>query len=385
MAHCPYCGTKTNENEKYCIHCGKALPEDFEERAQGPQKKSFNRWWILPISVFILSVLALSITYLTIEQKTTQAQEQFKRGEQLALEGQYNKARNYFDEALELSYQFPAAYENKQFMKVALTVQSLMKEAKQQRDDEEFQLALKKIEDAEKKLKNYNGDVVNKLVEAIVKERNQTKVLQLKHLLSNEPSIDNLKMLLWQAEAIQNAEGKKIASQIKERIVSHAFSTANEELKEKHFTKARQIVEDGLRYAPNSKKLQSMKTTIEKEKAAFETAQQNRIEQAMIAAEKEREKNRKDAVEIVDVTTTLDEYGGLIVKGQIKSVATVPINSVSIHYNLLNEEDEVILSNDVYTYPDTLYPDEKGKFEFTHYDVNTLLDVKIAKVTWFLD
>lgn len=385
MAHCPYCGTKTNEDEKFCVHCGKALPEDFSERAQASGPKQFNRMWYLPISIFILAILALGISYLIYDHNTTQAKDMFSKGEQLALNGNYNEARQHFEQAIELSHSFPAASKNKLFMKVAASIESDIKEAITLRDNQEFQKSLKQINDAEKKLKNYNGEVVKKLVEQIVVERNETKVLQLKHLMDSEASIENLKLLLWKAESIQNAEGKEIASQIRERIVSHAFSTANEELKGKHFTKARKIVEDGLRYAPNSKKLQSLKTTIEKEKTAFETAQQNRIEKAMIAAEKEREKNSKDAVELVDISAELDEYGDLIVKGKIKSVATVPINSISIQYELLDEEGNVILTNDVYTYPDTLYPDEVGKFEFTHYKMNESLDVKIKKATWFLD
>ncbi|KGX84519.1 FxLYD domain-containing protein [Pontibacillus marinus] len=387
MAHCPYCGTKTNEDESFCVHCGKFLPTDLKERSQGYQSKGFNRWWILPISVFILSIIALGSMYALFEEKTTQAKEKFNQGEALALKGNYDEAQDYFNDALDLSYQFPAAIQNKQFLKVATLVKRDLNEAKSMNEEENFQKALEFIDKAEKRLKNYNGDAVEQLVNDITNARNQTKLSHLQFLMKKQPSIDEQKTLLWRAEAIQHEEAKAIANQIRKRIVSHAFSTANEELKQKQYTKARSIVEEGLRYAPDSEKLQSMKITIEKEKAAFEEAQKDRIEQAMEAAEKEREINKKDAVEIVSVETKLDEYGDLVVKGKIKSVATVPISSVSIKYKLYNKDGEMVLENDVYTYPDTLYPDEIGKFEFTHYDVNEKLEIKKEEIkpTWFLD
>lgn len=386
MAHCPYCGTKTNEDEQFCIQCGKSLPNDIKERSQ-PQKKGFNRWWILPISVFFLSLIALGSMYLIFEQKSTQAKEKFQQGETLVLNGNYDKAQDYFNEALDLSYQFPAANGNKQFLKVAMLVQDDLDQAKKMKDEQNFQKAQEHIDQAENRLKNYNGEAVNHLVDRITQARNETKLQNLQLIMEEQPSIDKQKTLLWRAESIQHEEAKAIAEEIRNRIVSHAFSTANEELKHKQFTKARAIIEEGLRYAPDSERLQSMKTTIEKEKITFERNQKNRIEQAMEAAEQEREMNKKNAVEIIEVDTVLDEYGDLVVKGKIKSVATVPINSVSIKYKLFDENDKVVLENDVFTYPDTLYPDEIGKFEFTHYDVNEKLEIKKEEIipTWFLD
>jgi len=387
MGHCPYCGTKTNEDESFCIHCGKSLPNDLKERSQEHQSKGFNRWWIIPISVFFLSIIALGSMYVFFEQKTTQAKEKFNQGESLALNGNYDEAQDHFNEALNLSYQFPAAIANKQFLKVAKLVKKDLNEAQNMQEEQNFQKALEVIDKAEKRLKNYNGEAVKHLVNEITEARNQTKLSHLQFVMEEQPSIDELKTLLWRAEAIQHEEARVIADQIRNRIVSHAFSTANEKLKQRQYTKARSIVEEGLRYAPDSEKLQSMKTTIEKEKTAFEVAQKDRIEQAMIAAEKEREINKKDAVEIINVETTLDEYGDLVVEGKIKSVATVPINSVSIKYELFDDDDEVVLENDVFTYPDTLYPDEIGKFEFTHYDVNEELEIKKEEIipTWFID
>ncbi|WP_152600772.1 zinc ribbon domain-containing protein [Pontibacillus yanchengensis] len=320
-----------------------------------------------------------------MEQKTATAQAKFRSGEQVALKGNYSKAKDYFEAAESLTHQFPAASHNKQFMTIALDVQSKIDKARTQTYNQRYKTSLETLTAAEELLKNYNGEVVRNLLEEIVSLRNNTKIDQLEETMEDKPSIEELKNILWQAESIPTDAAKQIVKQIREQIVAYAFSNANERLKQKQYSNARSFVEEGLRYAPNSEKLQSLKTTIEKEKTAFETAQQNRIEQAINAAEKESEKNQTDAVKVTSLEATLNEFGDLIVKGKIKSVATVPINSVSLSYILVNDSGENVLSNEVYSFPDTLYPGETGNIEFTHYDVKNSLDVKVDKVKWFLE
>ncbi|MYL34790.1 zinc-ribbon domain-containing protein [Pontibacillus yanchengensis] len=385
MAHCPYCGTPIYDNESYCVYCGEKLPADLSERVHPDYFNGFNRWWLLPMVVLLLSIISLGSTYFIMEQKTVTAQAKFHTGEQIALEGNYSKAKDYFKAAEMLTHQFPAASQNKQFMKIALQVQSYIDEARNQTYNHQYQSSLETLTAAEELLTNYNGEVVRNLIEDIVLLRNNTKVDQLQQTMEDKPSIEELKSLLWQADSIPTDAAKKITKQIREQIVAHSFSNANERLKQKQFSKARSFVEEGLRYAPNSNKLQSLKTTIEKGKTAFETAQQNRIEQAINAAEKEREKNQTDAVKVTSLEATINEFGDLVIKGKIKSVATVPINSVSLSYILVNGSGEKVLSNEVYSYPDTLYPGETGNVEFTHYDVQNSFNVKVDKVKWFLE
>ncbi|QST01387.1 zinc ribbon domain-containing protein [Pontibacillus sp. ALD_SL1] len=384
MAYCPYCGTRINSDEIYCVSCGKSVPEDIHTRSK-EYKKSFNTWWILPLSVLLFSITFTGGSYWFIDHRSTKAEEKLEKGEELALEGNYESATKYFNDALRLTYKFPAANQNKQYMDLAIQIDSLIKDAKYYIANEQFQEALKTVEKAEGKLNNMDGELIQKLIEDIVTIRNKAKVAQIKANINQDPSISNLKSVLWQIEAIQNEKAQTMANTIQEQIISHAFSNANEALKQNQFSIARSYVEEGLRYAPESQKLQSFKTTVEKEKAAFETAQQNRIEQAMNAAEEEHKKNKNDAVEIVKIEKNLNKQDNLVVNGKIKSVATVPITSVSLSYNLINKDGIIVDKNEVYIYPDTLYPDEVGQFEFTHYDVQKALQVKINKVKWFLN
>lgn len=66
----------------------------------------------------------------------------------------------------------------------------------------------------------------------------------------------------------------------------------------------------------------------------------------------------------------------------------MPVHSVVIEYTIKEKDGSEILTNEVVTFPDVLYPDETGKFEFTHYDLDkkpSNLEIKISKITWYTE
>ncbi|SDJ75921.1 zinc ribbon domain-containing protein [Sediminibacillus albus] len=386
MLHCPYCGSKTKEDELFCIQCGKKLPEDRYERI--PQSKYNSRVWYLPAIAFTVSLIAIGFYYFHLEHQTDQAKEAFKEGEESALEGEFNEALVQFSNALSENANFPAAQENKEFMQVALRSKLDLKQAQDYASENKYQKSLEKINEAEDNLKIYNGEAVDLIISEVVAQRKEIQLSQLKEEMEEDPAIEKLKTLLWQAEGINSRESDTIAKAIRKQIISYIFSTANEQLAQKQFSNARDIVEEGLNYVPESDKLLSLQTTIEKEKTAFETEQQQRIEQAVTAAEKEKTQNENDAVEMLKAKLSQDDQENIVIIGRLKSIATVPINSISVEYSVLNGEGRELFSNEVYVYPDTLYPGEEGKFEFTHYDTKASTDsssIKIEKIKWLLE
>ena len=150
---------------------------------------------------------------------------------------------------------------------------------------------------------------------------------------------------------------------MKEQIVNYSYNQANDALQENQFSLALSIANDGLRYVPESERLESLKTTIEKQKVAFETEQQQRIKQALTQYEIEQENNENNAIELIQMDL-IDSKNEITVLGELKSVATVPIYSVSIKYSIYNNEDELMLENEAFLYPETLYPEKTGKFEY---------------------
>lgn len=386
MLHCPYCGSIVKEDESFCIKCGKELPNDINARFK--QKKYFNRYWLFPIFSLVLCILSFMSIHFILQHKEASAKQLYNEGENFIIEENYEKAKEAFSDALNYKDNFYDANAALKFTEKVIQINKDLKKAMKQQENNEFKEALSMIDTAERTLKNYHGSAVNHLIDQIIITRNDTKIEQLKYLLSKQPNIDDLKSLLWESEAINNSDAEEITLNIKNQIVDYTFSKASEQLNNKQFNDAQILVDDGLKYASDSEKLLSLKTTIEKEKNAFEMEQQERIEQAIHLAAEEQEKNKEDAVKLNSVEIDNDEQGNWIINGEVTSVATVPINSVLIEYSLLTNKDEEIVSNKVYVFPDKLYMNEDGKFEFTHYDIDKKhkkIKVKVNKITWYTD
>ncbi|HLR01962.1 MAG TPA: zinc ribbon domain-containing protein [Virgibacillus sp.] len=384
MAHCPYCGINVKEDELFCVKCGKKLPEDMYNRTHG--NKKFNRYWLLPIGVSIIFILSAGIYYFILQSMDVQARTLYEQGEEKALEGDFTEAEKLFQEAVDHKSNFPQAVTSRDFTQIAIQNETLFEQADEELDGGNFQKALNLIKNAENDLNNYNGTAVTTLIDKLTKKRTEINLTQLKDKLDQDPSIDEMKTLLWEADSINDDEAKQITDDIRDQIIDYTFSKANEKLSANQFSDAKKYVDDGLKYAPDSEKLQSLETTIDKEKVAFETEQQERIEQAITTAQEEQELNETDAIEVTSISVDNDK-GKATVKGEVKSVATIPINSISIDYALVTKDDDEVLTNDVYVFPDTLYPGEKGKFEFTHYDIEEKGKIKtdVKKIKWYTE
>ncbi|WP_205135695.1 zinc-ribbon domain-containing protein [Virgibacillus halotolerans] len=386
MLHCPYCGTSVNEDEQYCIKCGKQLPNDMHHRLIN--KKQFNTYWYIPLIIAAVFLVSSGIYYFMLQSNTTHAKESYVQGEQAALDADYNKASKLFTKALDKKDNFVQAETSLAFAERALEVESLLTKTDDLLKKKDYSQALSIIKEAESNLNSFNGDAVAMLIDQIMFKRNTIKIAKLKESLKKDPGIDELKILIWEADAINDNEAEDMTKDIRNEIIEYFFSKATEQLNTKQFTDAQTLIEDGLKYAPESEKLRSLQTTIDKEKTAFESEQQQRIEQAMDTAAKDQKFNEDEAIELVSANIKSDKNGKLVVKGEVKSDATIPINSILIEYTIYNKKKSEILTNEVFVYPDKLYPKESGEFKFTHLDKEEKaknLTIEVNKITWYTD
>ncbi|MBU5468401.1 zinc ribbon domain-containing protein [Virgibacillus sp. MSJ-26] len=380
ILYCPYCGSGVNEEETYCVNCGKQLPDDINQRQKN--KRNFNKSWFIPLSVIVLFALSFFMYHLLLQNKTSEAKNLYELGEEYLLEDNYKEAEKLFEQALNYKKGFTQASIALNYAKQAKTVESIISDTSKELNEDNYQEALALLDEAEKLIKNYNGSAVNHLINTLSSHRNNVKLEQLNSLLKEDPSIDKLKIILWEADAIKTDEGEEITNTIRDQIVDYTFANANDQLNKKQFNSAQTIVEDGLRYAPDSEKLQSLKASIEKDKSAFENTIKQRLEQAM-----NTEYNESDAVKLSFVDIEYNDQDQLVVKGEVESIATVPINSIKVDYSILTKENNELVSNEVLVFPDTLEPEDTGQFEFTHYgiDKEKNLSIKINKITWYTD
>lgn len=387
MIYCPYCGIRINEDEVFCFHCGEKIPDDIGSRIT-IDRKSFNRLWILPITLCLLVALFIFGYQKNIHRKIDEAKQLYQQSEEKILDKEYHEAKKLLENVLQLSDNFPQAEVAWQFANEATYIQKNIEQAKEKLNDSDYEEALSLINESERSLRDYSGEAVNHLIDHLTMEQNAIKLESIKSTLEDDPSIDDLKVLLWEAEAIKIDDAEEITEHIREQIVDYTYSKAIEQLNKYQFSDAKILLDDGLKYAENSEKLKSLKATIEKEKEAFETAQQERIEQALYQAEEEKEMNEMEAITLKDANVTQDKNHLIHVQGEVESVATVPVHSVIIEYTLLDQDDQEILTNKAVTYPDTLYPEEIGKFEFTHFEIDEQIDditIDVSKFTWYTE
>ncbi|HLS20200.1 MAG TPA: zinc ribbon domain-containing protein [Bacillota bacterium] len=350
--------------------------------------RSFNRYWLIPI-ISLAICLTIIVTYYFVQNyRMAEAKSLYDIGEQYLSEEKYDAAITAFKDALTYKNNFTQAEIALQFSQKALQIKSEMDGIAVLLDNEQYDKALTLIDEKDKQLHNYQGDVVNELVSFLTKYRDIVNISQIKNTLQNDHTVDDLKVVLWEATAIKNDEAQSIAENIRQEIADYSFAEASEQLNKHHFNDALLIVKDGLKYAPYSDKLQNLQQTIEKEKVAFETAQQERIEQALNLAEEEQAFNKNDAVKVKEATLTKDDQDRLVVSGEIKSQATVPIQSVFVEYKIVTDDGSILETNRVFAFPERLYPKDVGTFEFTHYEIDGTrkdLSIDIEKITWYID
>ena len=345
-------------------------------------KKKKSRFIYISLAILLILFGICIGYYYYLQGQTDQALASYEEAEAYLLDEEYQQALTSLNNALEQKENIPAAEELRDYTKLGIIIEENI-----ETENKDYQEALILINEGKKDLTNYSGEAVDQLREKLNHAQVNIQLEKVKAKLANEPSITALQTILWEAEGIQDPEAEEIATSIREQLIAYTATEANQHIQEKQFSLARSVVENGLRYAPNSEKLLSLKTTIEKEKTAFETAEEQRIEQAMSAVAEEQDRNENDAVELIDITLSTDDQNNIVVSGKLRSVATVPINTISVIYHILNEDGERIESNDTYVYPETLYPDEEGQFDYTHFDldIKQVHQVEIDTITWFLD
>ncbi|WP_079709303.1 zinc ribbon domain-containing protein [Paraliobacillus ryukyuensis] len=382
MAYCPYCGSKINTEELFCVECGEKLPVDINERF--PAKPKRFRLLSYIVSLLLLASIGFVCYYLYLNYQENNALIKYQSAEDNLLKMEFQKAHQQLEKSLTFKENFPEAKNLLQFTDVAKNISAAIEDISSSNYDEK----LIAINNGKKQISAFTGTVVDNFQTSLNNQQKEVQLQKVKTKLESEPDIHTLQTILWEAEGIQDPEADEIVTSIQEQLVAYTSTRANDYLTKKQFSNAKKIIEQGLQYVPNSEKLSSLKTTIEKEKTAFETAQEQRIEQAMTAVEAENDKNKNDAVKLKDISISSNDQGEVIVSGELTSVATVPINTIAVHYTITNDDDEVVTENDIYVYPDTLYPDETGKFDHTHFDIDTAassLQVSIDSITWFLD
>ncbi|APM38207.1 FxLYD domain-containing protein [Clostridium kluyveri] len=304
--------------------------------------------------------------------------------ETIALKGNISEAYAKVDKALSLRPNNKTLQADKKILQDGENINSHINIVDNYIKKKNYIQAFNELDKANDLIYNKQGAFYSLLNKTIENKRMAVTVIQIKSEMNNESSIDDLADLLTKISNYTIQEAKDTANELRNRISSVAYDTANEYLKKNNFISALDTINKGITYNPKDEKLLNFKETIVAKKNSFEKAEQNRIQQALTSAATEDKNNKTNAVEVTSTSTNINKYGDFVIKGTVKNIATKPISSIKIYYDIFDSNNKNLGSGSTYVYPNYLDVGATGKFENTEYNMLKGHHIKITNITWFL-
>ncbi|MCT2537911.1 FxLYD domain-containing protein [Aquibacillus koreensis] len=411
---CHQCGEKITESAKFCSSCGAQIdqsndmiesednhiesqseissktPEEPQERvirSKQKLKKGVGFWIATFLPIVSLVCICAGLIYFYIHQLNVNDEVLAfqKSAEAAALQGDYETAEESLVNAIDLRPNYAVLGQDLEEIE---RVSSFLEEL------ETIQKTVKKqnFSDAEELLTSFKEKLqtaVGPLFEPIHPELTTIEVTitvgKIKQELDELTTVDALAAKLNTLATLSSEEAAAVKKQIINKIVKISSGRATTALDNNQFSDARSIINEALSYATDDEKLLAFLEKIDQEQTAFETAEQERLEQAMEVAAQEDLHNRTAAVEVLSFESHIDEYGDFYFSGEIKNVATTEINEVTIYYTIYDAEGAYITDSFTSVYPYYIGPGETGTFEDFMYHVSEDATIEIDDITWYLD
>ncbi|WP_368488577.1 FxLYD domain-containing protein [Clostridium sp. BJN0013] len=343
-----------------------------------------NRNIMIPLVSTILTIF-ITIGYYLYEITVSKNTEKNRvNAENMALQGNISEAYAKVDKALSLRPNNKTLQADKKILQDGENVNLHISIVDNYIKKKNYIQAFNELDKANDLIYNKQGAFYSLLNKTIENKRMAVTVIQIKSEMNNKSSIDDLANLLTKISNYTIEEAKDTAKELRNRISSVAYDTANEYLKKNNFTSALDTVNKGITYNPKDEKLLNFKETIVAKKNSFEKAEQNRIQQALTSAATEDKNNKTNAVEVTSTSNNINKYGDFVIKGTVKNIATRPISSIKIYYNIFDSNNKNLGSGSTYVYPNYLDIGATGKFENTEYDMLKGHHIKITNIAWFL-
>lgn len=421
--YCPKCGTKTaDDTAQFCSNCGanlrseqlvipsneetgdKSLTSDSSEnilvernldqiykaeqvRSEKHKPGKSSLFWPISVPVIIL-IITIGVVFAYYNQQIHTNQEVVSlkgKAEKAALKGEYKDSLSLLKKAEGLRPSYKVLAEDKVRIEAAIALDKSLTAISDSLKTQQIDKAESEITSFNHSLQKLEGPLFTPFHKKIEEKATTLAVAKIKQEINNLSTVEELASKLTALTSLQAAETDAVKQIILSKIVDVTTKDAETELSDKQFSDALSTVDKGLEYAEKDAKLLSFKDRIQNEQAAFEKAEQQRIEQAMEAAAQEDLTNRTAAVNVTDLQATTDEYGDVQITGEIKNTATVPVSSITLYYTVSDLNGNEIGSDYGYVSPFYLEPGDSGNFESTYYGAYQDVNVKITRATWQLN
>ncbi|MDX5475754.1 MAG: zinc-ribbon domain-containing protein [Bacillaceae bacterium] len=395
---CHQCGAKVNEDANYCSNCGANLKEEymshehedqeaFQDRSSRTKQSKLKTYfpYILPLASLLVFTIFISSYYFHEQNVNAKVIAMQSEAEEYALEGDFDKAKEILQAASDIRPNYHIVKNNIEVIKLMQEYQASFKQLDKKIEEKQYVDAEKLIIQLKDSLPRIDGPLIQKLRSEIEDKEATIKISKIVEELEELTTVAELARKLQVLSSVPSEDGMAVKEQVINRIVQITVEEAEQEIENKQFSRARSVIDRGLQYAVNDDRLLALRERVQSEQEAFELAEQERLDKAIEAAEKEELQNKTAAVELIHLEATLDDFGGLSVAGQIQNVATTGIYSVTITYNILDKEGELIDTRQTTVYPYHISQGEYGKFEDYYFGILEEVEVEIENITWYLD
>jgi tetratricopeptide (TPR) repeat protein len=375
--YCSNCGMEIELGDQFCRGCGNSLGET--------QKQPKDRSWLLLLFVAILVGGAVTSYYFYERSLNTKVEVMRKQAEELALAGKLEQASQLLNRAYKLRPYHQTIQLDRNLVAQGLEVEAQLRDAKVFLGKQEFSRAQTLLARAERIAQNGKGPFYEMLAQKVVGQRDLVTIAQLGQQVKTKKTIVDLASLLSRASALKHPQAKELCNQIRSKIANLAYSNASDFLKRNSFDEAIAAVDQGLEYDAGNRKLVTFKKTITDRRDAFLEEEEQRMEEAWLAAAQEEERNRIEAIELLSFDGSVDEDDDFLLEGQVRNIATRTVSSVWIYYQVLDADGDVVAEDQVRVSPYYLSPKEKGTFHDVQYGLTNGARVKIIRITWRLE
>ncbi|MCL7749222.1 zinc ribbon domain-containing protein [Halalkalibacter alkaliphilus] len=444
---CHNCGEQLHEQSHFCSNCGKkvlntrianteksdnsdtnkATSTEVEDRELPPtvidqqtpvqpitvktevseQPKQIIRsrfFKKLPILIPIISILlvggGVSASYFHEMNKNEEVLALQQSANDAALNGDYTTAEEKLERAQGIRPTYAALQEDLDNVSRASHYKVRLTTISELIEEENFSKAKDRLTSLKKAVEAEEDPMFEGFAEQITLTQAALTVGTIKQDLSKFTTIKQLANKLNELSTQSSDEAAAVKEQIRLKIVQISKENAETQLQNNQFSDAIATVNQGLEYASGNKTLVSVKKKIEQEQAAFEQAEQERLEQArreqeaferaeQERLEQEREAaaqqdliNRTAAVSIISLDTQLDESGDLYLYGDIKNVATVDLTSIVIYYTVHDADGTYLSAGSTDVTPHYIGQGEQGSFEDVIHNLSVDANVQIDYISW---
>ncbi|WP_176224017.1 zinc-ribbon domain-containing protein [Thalassobacillus devorans] len=403
MLECPNCQNQVSEGSHFCPNCGTKLNDDArlhndeisatvaeETSSRSLQRAPKKKKWImilLPVVVLLLAGGGVGYTYAHEKNINEEVLTLKRDAEASALEGEYDKAESLLTQAIEKREDFSVLKKDLALIKEAKTFDAELAGIEEQIQKDELENASDRIDNLRSDVDASNSKLVPGFLPKLDTMESQIKIKRINSELAELSTVDQLAAKLSTLSRYNLEEATKVKAKILEKIVTVASNDAENHIASKEFNKAIATVDHALQFAVNNDKLLQLKKRIQQEQEAFVQAQRDRIERAAEKAAQEDLKNQTAAVEVKNIKAELDDLGDLTVTGEVESVATKIVSSVTLELEVLDSEGNPmdVEENTVTVYPMYLNPGDTGKFEKQFFEINEEVEVNVDNIEWYVE